>query len=135
MHSVDFRERVVRAYKNGVGSYEYVGDVFVVGSASVKRWVRLDRETGSVEPRPHGGGCEFFIDDKGLSLLKIFLAEDASASLEELRDRYNRRRRTSVSSSTVGRAIRDRLKITRKKRPIALHNETLRRIRRSAMPS
>lgn len=50
--STDLRKRVVEAYKGGLsGTYKETAKMFDVGEASVSRWLRLERETGDVEPR------------------------------------------------------------------------------------
>lgn len=54
---MDLRERVVAAFHVGDMSDEEVAALFKVGEATVHRWKRLKRETGSVVPRaPRGGG-------------------------------------------------------------------------------
>ncbi len=54
--SLDLRERIVAAYERGDMTRDQVAALFQVGRASVNRLVRRFRETGSVEPSPHGGG-------------------------------------------------------------------------------
>lgn len=55
--SVDLRRRIVAAYKSGrTATYEETAMLFGVGLASVSRLLRRHRETGDVQPRPHGGG-------------------------------------------------------------------------------
>jgi transposase len=49
------RERVLAAYDRGLTQPE-VCEQFSIGRTTLVRWVRLFRETGDVEPRPHGGG-------------------------------------------------------------------------------
>jgi len=68
--NVDVRRAAVRTYASGVGSYGFVATLFAVGIASVKRWVRQDRETGSVEPELQKHGPEPKIDERGLEVLK-----------------------------------------------------------------
>lgn len=54
--SKDLREKVVAAYKSGQsGSYIETAKLFGIGVASLSRWLRLERETGSLEPRPRPG--------------------------------------------------------------------------------
>jgi transposase len=114
--SVEVRERAVAAYLSGLGSYEYVASVFSIGSASLKRWVRRKVETGTVEPTEHRHGPPPVIDDNGLDVLEGLCDEQPDRTLPELQELYNRRRRTAVSVSTIGRAIRNRLNLPRKKR-------------------
>ena len=53
-YPVELRSRVVAAFEQG-GTYDSVADRFDVGRASVVRWVRLARQTGSVVAKPMGG--------------------------------------------------------------------------------
>lgn len=126
-YGIELRRRAVDAYKAGVGSFREVAELFQIGSASLKRWYWLDRDHGNVEPKDHGGGVEPRIDEKGLGILQELIEKDPDATLGELCERYCRRRRTTVSSATVGRAIRERLGLVRKKRPTAQRNATRRR--------
>ncbi|WP_143825720.1 helix-turn-helix domain-containing protein [Nannocystis exedens] len=54
--SVDLRIRIVEARVQDGQTYEQLAERFHVGRATVDRVLRLQRETGSVEPKPHGGG-------------------------------------------------------------------------------
>ena len=57
-YSLDLRERVVGAFDVGDMTDEQVAELFQVGEATVHRWRRLKRETGSLVPRPpRGGAC------------------------------------------------------------------------------
>jgi transposase len=95
----------VRAYEEGLGSYPEVAAQFAVGEASVKRWVRLHRSTGSVVPAAKGGGTPSAI---ALVDLEQALAKVRDATAGELTAEYNRGRghgaRVHVSSSK--RALR-----------------------------
>ena len=55
-YSVDLRERVVAVFDLGGRTDEQVAELFQVGEATVHRWKRLKRETGSVVPKPPRGG-------------------------------------------------------------------------------
>lgn len=114
--NTEIREAAVRAYSSGVGSYSFVAAVFAIGSATLKRWVRRRRETGSVEPAAQKHGPDPKIDDRGLRALKTACEERPDISLTELRDLYNKGRREPVSTSTIGRAVRSILNLQRKKK-------------------
>lgn len=68
-YSLDLRKRVVAAYERGDGTFEEVGKTFGVGEATVNRWVQLKRRSGSLAPRPHGGGHPTPFDASGLERL------------------------------------------------------------------
>ena len=125
MHTIDLRKRAVSAYEIGLGSYERVAKVFGIGSASLKRWVCRSRERGDVAPEPHAGGTTPLIDEHGLMSLKALCESSPDASLAELCYAYNRRRKRKVSESTIGRAVRVRLGLARKKKAIGRSNRML----------
>ena len=49
--SLDLRERIIAAYEGGEGPQKELVSRFSVGVASVRRLVRLKRETGGLSPR------------------------------------------------------------------------------------
>ena len=103
-HPVELRERVVKAYESGDGSYASVAELFSVGEASVKRWVRQYRDEGHLNPQRHGGGTPSRI--RGAELDKIIAAlGDANAG--EITVEFNRRRRgrNRVHVSSIKRAL------------------------------
>jgi transposase len=113
--SVDLRWRVVDEYERGDDSFEDVGLRFKVGEASVNRWVQLFRKTGSVDPKPHGGGIEPHIPDSRRDEFKEIIRENPDAYLPELAEICAKRFRASVSPAAVARTCK-RANITRKKR-------------------
>ena len=55
-YSVDLRERAVAAYKRGGKTMEEVAVEFSVSQKTLSHWLKLEAETGSLKPRPRGGG-------------------------------------------------------------------------------
>jgi transposase len=53
-HSLDLRQRVVRAVEAGA-SRRQAAARFEVGISSAIRWVSQSRETGDIAPKPRGG--------------------------------------------------------------------------------
>jgi len=109
-YSIDLRQRVVEAYENGEGTQKEIAQLFGVSLSWFESLLRQWRETGSVLPKPHGGGRQAEITGKALERLKTLVDKNPGATLEELR----RKCRTKGSIMSVFRALR-RLGITRKK--------------------
>lgn len=103
-YDVTFRERAVRAYEQGDRSYAEVATIFGVDHRTLERWVALVRRTGSVAPRPRGGGQRSRVD---VPLLKAVLAGKPDRTCGELAAAYNRRvpRGRRVKWWTVWRAL------------------------------
>jgi putative transposase len=56
-YRVELRRRIVRAYTNKEGSIRALAAKrFAVAPGTVKNYLNLLRKTGSLAPRPHGGG-------------------------------------------------------------------------------
>ena len=86
-YSLDLRERVLAAYDQKVGSQKQVADLFGVSVAWLKKLRRQRRETGSIAPKPHGGGWTPKFSGQTLAALQALVAEDPDATLEELLER------------------------------------------------
>jgi transposase len=114
-HPIELRQRVVSACLDKGMSQEEAAEVFDVGEASVYRWLRLQRETGSLEPRPHGGGQPPAFDEQEHELLKRVVAEKPDRTLADLTVEICSRIKKAVSESAIVRGLK-RLGITLKKK-------------------
>jgi transposase len=112
-YSVDLRERVLAALDRGM-TRSVVISTFQVSLASLKRWLAARRDSGSLAPRPATGGPSLTITPAHQHQLRSQLAAHPDASLAEHTTLWNAAHNTSLSQSTLGRAIR-RLDLTRKK--------------------
>lgn len=104
--SLDLRRRIVAAYKRGEGTYAEIAALFSVGEASVSRLLSLERATGEVSPRPHGGGAPAKIDDDELDALRALVRRKPDATRAELCAVWRQERGVKLSVSTMGRALR-----------------------------
>ncbi|MCB9683338.1 MAG: transposase [Alphaproteobacteria bacterium] len=119
--SLDLRTRVVQAYLNGTETQQQVADRFGVGVASLVRWLRLQRESGSLKPRPSDGAPAPKLDANGLQVLAGLVAEQNDLTNAEYAMQLEDLLGITVSRSTVIRAFK-RLGYTRKKRRLSLRN-------------
>jgi transposase len=55
-YSTDLRIRVVQADENREGAMRQLAITVRVSLSCVRRLLKRSRETGSVAPKPHGGG-------------------------------------------------------------------------------
>ena len=103
-YDVALRQRAVRAYARGEGSYAHLAALFEVDHRTLERWVAQWRTTGSVAPRPRGGGWRCPIDPV---VLRAVVRERADATLAELCRAYNRRvpRAQRTTRSSLHRAL------------------------------
>jgi transposase len=100
-----FRERAVTAYENSEGGVHPVSQMLGIGYRTLQRWLAQHRATGSLAPRPRGGGWKSEID---VALLTRLVREVPDSTIPEFCAEYNRRvtraERTSVSA--VRRAMK-----------------------------
>ena len=109
-YSTDLRLRVVSAYDAREGTQEQVAARFAVSLSWVRKLLRQRRDTGSIDPKPHGGGHAPAFDPAADAKLRQAVRDDSDATLEELGHAAG----VACGASTVYRAL-DRLGITRKK--------------------
>ncbi len=132
--SSDLRRRIIQAWQAEKPRVADLAARFSVGTATVKRLIRRFRETGSVEPRPHGGGQRPKIPAEKLPRVQRLLEANPDWRVDELAAAYNRQEGTTVSRSTMVRTIA-RLGFTRKKSPSLPRNATPNALRPGAKAS
>jgi transposase len=109
-YSIDLRERVVAACDAGDATREQVAARFSVSVPWVRKLLRRRRETGSIAPKPRGGGRPPAFDGEAAGRLREAVRADADATLMELA----RASGVPCRASAVHRALA-RLGVTRKK--------------------
>ena len=111
-YSEDLRARVIAAIEAGATRPE-VADQYSVSLSSVGRFVRLDRETGSVSAAKFGGYKEFALAAHEV-LVRQLVAEQPDVTLAELVTQLSKKRIT-VGKSSVSRFLHH-LKLSFKKK-------------------
>jgi transposase len=110
-YSQDLRERILETVRRGDATVKQIAQRFLVSVAFVTRLLQLHRTTGSVEPRPHGGGQPAVLTPEDLQRLREFIRDRPDATLEECRGHLG----SSCSLPTISRAL-SRLGLPRKKK-------------------
>lgn len=121
-YSLDFRCVVINAYTSGEGTIAEVAEQFGVGTAFVKKMLRLHRAGESLAPK-HGGGAQAKLTAESREQLRVEIGTHPDATLGELQAVLSRACQLEVSESTVCRALQ-RLKLPRKKRALSPVNAT-----------
>src|SRR6185369_7541930 len=99
-YSVDLRERVVAAFDRAGMTEQEAAALFRVGEATVRRWKRLRRETGSVDPRPVGGGYPPRVAPEHYPVVRAILEEKPDLTDQEVAWEFHRRTGCSVRRSS-----------------------------------
>ena len=83
-YSPDLRKRIVECYLAGNASQAEVAEKFSVSPSSVAAYLRLYRETGALEPKPHAGGPAPKLDEAARRKLRARVERYPDATLESL---------------------------------------------------
>ena len=110
-YSQDLRQRIVDTVRRGGATVEQIAERFLVSVSFVTRLLQLYRATGSVEPRPHGGGHPAVLTPEDLERLRELIRDQPDATLEECQKHLG----SSCSLATISRAL-SRLGLPRKKK-------------------
>jgi transposase len=114
-YSMDLRDRLVAAWREEHLSQAALAARFRVSAGTVSNWLQRVVATGSVAPKPHGGGHAPAVDAAGAALLTSWVAEQNDRTLEELGALYQTRRAVRPSRSALSRTL-IRLGLGRKKK-------------------
>jgi transposase len=118
--SNDLRERILDAVDNHAGSRRKLAARFCVNVSTITRLLQLRRQTGSFEPRPHGGGVVPTLDQDALERLRSLVEKTPDATLEALRQELG----ISGSIMIVCRALQKLGLPLKKKSPHASERDT-----------
>jgi transposase len=110
-YSQDLRQRILDTIRRGDGSLRQIARRFLVSVSFVTRLLRTHRDTGSLEPKPHGGGNPARLTPEDLERLRELIRQQPDATLRECRQRLG----VSCSTMTISRAL-SRLGLPRKKK-------------------
>ena len=128
-YSTDLRQRAVVAYQRGGRSLEAVADEYAISSKTHSDWLKLAEETGSVAPRPRGGGHFSPLRGKVLEVLRSLVRELPDSTAQEHYEELVHRTRVATSRSAVVRALL-REGLSYKKSPSSLQKRAPRASRR-----
>ena len=109
-YSMDLRQRVAAACDEGGDTRAEVAERFGVSESWVRRLLQRRRQSGSLAPKPRGGGQPPAFDAEADERLRRALEASPDATLKGLAAAAG----VACSTSAVDRTLR-RLKVTRKK--------------------
>jgi transposase len=118
--SNDLRRRILEAVDNRECSRRKLAARFSVNVSTITRLLQLRRQTGSSEPRPHGGGVAPTLDQGALERLRKLVEQTPDATLEALRQEMG----ISGSVMIICRALQKLGLPLKKKSPHAAERDT-----------
>jgi transposase len=111
--SMDLRQRVAAAVDHGEGSLRQIAHRVRVSLSFVARLLRRRRQTGSLDPKPHGGGHPPALDHEGRERLRDLVRQQPDATRDEWRQRLG----VPCSRMALWRALGQQ-KLTRQKKTL-----------------
>lgn len=114
-YSLDLRQKIVDARTKEHLSYRAIADKFDVALSFVCKILKQWRETGDINPLPHGGGTPMKLSADQIIIVGDIVKEDNDLTLPEIRDELEKQASVSVSCSTISRILKS-LGFTRKKK-------------------
>ena len=84
---IELRERMLAAYDAKFGTQVQIARLFGVSRKCLLELLRQRRRTGSIQPKPHGGGHPPAFAGAKLEHLRRLVRDDPGITLDELRQR------------------------------------------------
>jgi transposase len=112
-YSIDFREKVVKAYEEGNTSIRKLATRFDVSKAFVQRLLKQKKIKGHVQPGKQGGTMKSELDGYSTQLAEM-VEKYPDATLSEYCEYWGESHNQWVSTSTMCRALQ-RQQLTLKK--------------------
>ncbi len=116
-YSIDFREKVVKAYEQGNTSIRKIASRFDVSKSWVQKLLEMKRTQGHIEPRKQGGGMKGELYGYEPQLAEM-VEKYPDATLSEYCEYWGETHNQWVSTSTMCRALQKQ-QLTQKKRRYA----------------
>lgn len=111
-YSIDLRERIVEAVEGGMSRARAV-ETYRVSLATIKRYLKLKRQGGGLDPKPSPGRRPKIRSEQHAELEEQLRAHD-TAKLEEHIELWRKKHGVGMSVPAMSRAIK-RVGWTRKK--------------------
>ncbi len=114
-YSLDLRTRVVGAVDKQIGTQKEVASLLGVGCTFIKKLLRQRRESGTLAPKPHGGGHVSKLAGPQREVVRSYIVQGQNdATLEEVQAYVASKLEVEVSQATVSRVLQS-LDLPRKK--------------------
>lgn len=112
-YSIDFREKVVKAYEQGNTSIRKLSARFDVSKAFVQRLLKQKKIKGHVQPEKQGGSMKSELHEYSTQLAQM-VEKHPDATLDEYCEYWGETYNQWLSTSTMCRALKKQ-KLTLKK--------------------
>ena len=117
-YPVEFRAKIIEVWQKDQLSIRKLAKQFQVSKSFIQKFIKQYKETGELRPLPQGGSCPSQINNEQMVDWVVIIDENNDATLEELCELLNEKRKVKVSKSTMGR-ITQKLNYTLKKKTLS----------------
>ena len=83
-YSEDLRKRIIAAVEKGELSKTDIQIFFQISKTGLSYLIKHVKETGSIEPKPYGGGRQPKFQEEDIEKIKKYIDENPDATLEEI---------------------------------------------------
>jgi transposase len=128
-YSVDFREKVVKAYERGDTSIRRLAARFDVSKAFIQRVLKQKKLTGHVQPKKQGGAMKSQLEKYSMQLAQM-VENYPDLTLGEYCEYWGETYGLWLSTSTMCRALQKQ-QLTRKKRRFVALKQQLKECKNS----
>ena len=128
-YSVDFREKVVKAYERGDASIRRLAARFDVSKAFIQRVLKQKKLTGHVQPKKQGGAMKSQLEKYSMQLAQM-VENYPDLTLGEYCEYWGETYGLWLSTSTMCRALQKQ-QLTRKKRRFVALKQQLKECKNS----
>jgi transposase len=108
------REKIVSAYKNGLGTAEKIAEIFGIKARSVFKYLQIERETGDLTPIPSPGRPPILTPDN-LKIIRDIILLKPDGTLSDYKDQFYQKTGIEVTIVTIHYAAK-KLNFKRKKK-------------------
>jgi len=116
-YSTDLRSSLINSYEAGAETQQEISDRYKIHLSTFKRIYKQYRETGSVVMSPNQAGRPSSIDESGYTIIKRYVLDKPDATLAEIKQHYQTKKKISLSLSMVCRSLQ-LLNLRRKKKSL-----------------
>jgi transposase len=112
--SKEIREKIVSAYRNGLGTINQIAKIFGLADRTVLKFLKIERESGDLAPN-YPPGRPPVIDKNNLAIIKKIVLLNNSGTLQDYCDAFYKKTGLNVCLSSMSNSCR-RLNLRRKKK-------------------
>lgn len=83
-YSKDLRKRIIAAVEKGELNKTEIQSFFQISKTGLSYLIKHIKQTGSIDPKPYGGGRRSKFQEDDIEKIKKYLNENRDATLEEI---------------------------------------------------